>query len=59
MYVHYVENPTPYRRVVLYIDLIRPELIDDSYTNFLVNMLNNNIVIKRYNKNQHNSKSLN
>jgi len=59
MYVHYVENPTPFQRVVLYIDLIRPELMDDIYTNFLVNMLNNNIVVKRYNKNQHNSKSLN
>jgi len=56
MYQHYVENPTDYRRIVLFVDLIRPELMNDWVTNFLLDIMSKNIFIKNYNKNQHNSK---
>ena len=57
MYQHYVENSTPYQRVVLYIDLVRPELFNDINTKIILHMLNTNIFVKNYNKNQHNTKS--
>lgn len=58
MNVHYVENPTDYKRVVLYLDLIRPELINDKITNIILDLINSNIFVKSYNKNQHNSKKI-
>ena len=53
MYKHYVENPTPFKRVVLYLDIVRPEIVNDLSTKIILNMINTNIIVKNYNKNQH------
>jgi beta-hydroxylase len=53
MFNHYVRNDTPYRRVVLYLDVIRPELKDDIITNNILYLLSNNYFIKKLDKSQH------
>jgi aspartyl/asparaginyl beta-hydroxylase (cupin superfamily) len=58
MFNHYVRNDTPYRRVVLYLDVIRPELRNDIITNSILYLLSNNYFIKRLDKAQHTQKEI-
>jgi beta-hydroxylase len=53
MYNHYVRNDTPYKRVVLYLDVIRPELRNDFITKTIIYILSNNYFIKLLDKSQH------
>lgn len=58
MYNHYVRNDTPYRRVVLYLDVIRPELKNDIITNSILYFMSNNYFIKQLDKSQHTQKEI-
>jgi beta-hydroxylase len=58
MFNHYVRNDTPYRRVVLYLDVIRPELRNDFITNSIIYLLSNNYFIKQLDKSQHTQKEI-
>jgi hypothetical protein len=58
MFNHYVRNDTPYRRVVLYLDVIRPELRNDIITNSILYLLSNNYFIKKLDKAQHTQKEI-
>lgn len=58
MYPHYVENPTPYRRIVLYVDLIRKDLVNDFFNNIIINMTSSNYFLNRVNKLQHQQRAI-
>ena len=53
MYNHYVKNETPYMRIVLYLDIIRPELRNDIFTNLTTYLLSKNIFVQQLDKSQH------
>jgi len=50
---HYVRNDTPYRRVVLYLDVVRPELRDNVLVELVIYLLSKNIFVKNLDKSQH------
>jgi len=58
MYNHYVKNETPYKRIVLYLDIIRPELRNDIFTNVILSLLSNNIFVQKLDKSQHKQRDL-
>jgi aspartate beta-hydroxylase len=58
MYPHYVENPTPYKRIVLYIDLIRNDLIDNTFNDIILYIISSNYIINQYNNKQHQQKKI-
>lgn len=58
MFNHYVRNNTPHKRIVLYLDIIRPELRDDIITNSIIYLLSNNYFIKQLDKSQHTQKEI-
>lgn len=53
MYPHYVRNDTPYKRVVLYIDVIRPELRSSLIEKYFHKLISTNFFIKLLDKSQH------
>jgi len=53
MYNHYVRNDTPYKRVVLYIDVVRPELRSSVIQKFLLESISKNYFIKLLDSSQH------
>lgn len=58
IYPHYVENPTPKRRIVLYIDLIREDLVDNKLNDILLYIIGKNYILNQYNKKQHEQKKI-
>ena len=57
IYNHYVRNDTPYRRVVLYLDIVRPEL-RNMITDSMIWLLSKNIILQKLDKSQHKQRSL-
>lgn len=55
---HYVRNNTPYRRVVLFLDVIRPELRDNIVTDIMTYLISNNYFVKQLDKAQHTQKTI-
>lgn len=53
MYQHYVENPTPYQRVVLYLDLYRKDLVHNPVDNLITKISQNNIFVRDFTKKEH------
>jgi len=58
MYLHYVKNETPYRRVVLYLDIIRPELRNSIVAKYVKDIMATNYFVNQLDKSQHFQKSL-
>ena len=58
MYPHYVENPCNSQRIVLYIDLIRKDLVESPINNLIASIAEKNYIIQEYNKKQHVQKEL-
>lgn len=53
MFNHYVRNDTPYKRVVLYLDIIRPELQNNLIINCLLYLISKNYFLQKIDKIQH------
>lgn len=53
MYNHYVRNDTPYKRVVLYIDVVRPELRSSLMEKYFRKLISKNFFIKLLDSSQH------
>jgi beta-hydroxylase len=59
MYNHYVRNDTPYRRVVLYLDITRPELRNNIFMDMVMYLLSKNYFVQNLDKSQHKQMKLN
>ncbi len=57
MYNHYVRNDTPYQRIVLYLDILRPEMRND-FTNILLYLMSKNYFVQQIDKSQHKQKKI-
>jgi beta-hydroxylase len=55
---HYVRNDTPYRRVVLFLDVIRPEVRDNIVNDVMTYLMANNYFVKQLDKAQHTQKEI-
>lgn len=53
MYLHYVRNDTPYKRIVLYLDIIRPELRNNIINDIVLYLLSKNAFVQKLDKSQH------
>ena len=59
MFEHYVENPTNYQRVVLFIDIIRPlKSVINILNHFSIWIIENSVVMKKILKLQHKTHKL-
>jgi hypothetical protein len=55
MYLHYVNNPSKYKRTVIYMDIKRNDLsgIIKYINNIFYNIIDNSIIIKLFIQDQH------
>lgn len=60
MYIHYVKNPTKFRRAVLFIDVYRNNLVFplNHINSMMSKMISNNKFLKNYDKTIHTQYSL-